>query len=96
MKIFLSGIVMGVETPIPPFMMNAAAPTGRPRGGSMKENAETALPRRASESVHGCQATGTYGYELSIAGPEVGNPHKKYGSFIVWLSTFVRVCFKRV
>jgi len=26
-------MMMGVETPIPPVVMNAAAPAGRPRGG---------------------------------------------------------------
>jgi hypothetical protein len=30
----LQELLMGVETPIPPKMMNTAAPAGRPRGGS--------------------------------------------------------------
>jgi len=35
-KIGLPELLMGVETPIPPKKINAAAPKGRPRGGSRR------------------------------------------------------------
>jgi len=45
--------MMGVETPIPLFTMDAAAPKGRPRGGSIPgknlKDKKLHLPRRASE-----------------------------------------------
>jgi len=44
-----SAIMMGVETPIPPDTMNAAAADGAPprRINASKEKIETSLPRRA-------------------------------------------------
>jgi len=34
MKMGILELLMGVETPIPPKMINTAPPAGRPRGGS--------------------------------------------------------------
>ena len=56
MKITLFGMMMGVETPIPPIMMNAAAPEGAPprRINDLKDKYRKhscpAVPRRGPEA----------------------------------------------